>query len=167
MTLFDSWFPEDCMTWSLGPIFRVFASTLHIIAIAIISIFRQASSISLVIFSVFAFSIDSTNPAVFYSRRFSSSVSFVSATVFLYWDISSEMTKTCPSNQAQKLESYQALVTTSYKIEKIRQMAQAGYQVQSVWAPIYTPSALQVGGPRLSLTVAILSKGRCFFGPSA
>jgi hypothetical protein len=46
-------------------------------------------------------------------------------------------------------------------------MAQAVYQVQSVWVPIYTPSALQVGGPRLSLTVAILAKGRCFFEPSA
>jgi hypothetical protein len=34
-------------------------------------------------------------------------------------------------------------------------------------ALIYTPSALQVGGPRLSLTVAILEKGRCFFGPLA
>jgi hypothetical protein len=32
---------------------------------------------------------------------------------------------------------------------------------------MYTPSALQLGGPRLSLTVAILAKGRCFFGPSA
>jgi hypothetical protein len=29
------------------------------------------------------------------------------------------------------------------------------------------PSALQLGGPRLSLTFAILAKGRCFFGPSA
>jgi hypothetical protein len=58
-------------------------------------------------------------------------------------------------------------VSKSYKIEKIRQMAQAEYQVQSVWVPIYTPSALQIGGPRLSLTVAILAKGRCFFGPSA
>jgi hypothetical protein len=29
-------------------------------------------------------------------------------------------------------------------------------------AYIYTPSALQLGGPRLSLTVAILANGRCF-----
>jgi hypothetical protein len=27
---------------------------------------------------------------------------------------------------------------------------------------IYMPSALQVGGSRLSLTIAILAKGRCF-----
>jgi hypothetical protein len=32
---------------------------------------------------------------------------------------------------------------------------------------IYMPSALQLGGPHLSLTFAILAKGRCFFGPSA
>jgi hypothetical protein len=29
------------------------------------------------------------------------------------------------------------------------------------------PSALQLDGPHLSLTFAILVKGRCFFGPSA
>jgi hypothetical protein len=34
-------------------------------------------------------------------------------------------------------------------------------------ALIYTPSALKTGGSRLSVTVAILAKGRCFFGPSA
>ena len=36
-----------------------------------------------------------------------------------------------------------------------------------LWVHIYMPSALQLGGPRLSLTVAILAKGMCFFGPSA
>jgi hypothetical protein len=45
-------------------------------------------------------------------------------------------------------------------------MAKA-YQMSSWCALIYTPSALQAGGPRLSLTVAILAKGRCFFGTSA
>jgi hypothetical protein len=32
----------------------------------------------------------------------------------------------------------------------------------SGWVLIYMPSVLQVGGSHLSLTVAILSKGRCF-----
>jgi hypothetical protein len=41
------------------------------------------------------------------------------------------------------------------------------YQMLPLWVPIYTPSALQLGGPHLSLTFAILAKGRCFFGPSA
>jgi hypothetical protein len=41
------------------------------------------------------------------------------------------------------------------------------YQMLSLWVPIYRPSALQLGGPRLSLTFAILAKGRCFFEPSA
>jgi hypothetical protein len=36
------------------------------------------------------------------------------------------------------------------------------YQMLPVWVHIYTPSALQLGGPRLSLTIAILAKGRCF-----
>jgi hypothetical protein len=40
------------------------------------------------------------------------------------------------------------------------------HQMPPLWASIYTPSALQLGGPHLSLTIAILAKGRCFFGPS-
>jgi len=32
---------------------------------------------------------------------------------------------------------------------------------------IYTPNALKIERPRLSVNVAILAKGRCFFGPSA
>jgi hypothetical protein len=36
------------------------------------------------------------------------------------------------------------------------------YQMLSLWVPIYTPSALQLGRPRLSLTFTILAKGRCF-----
>jgi hypothetical protein len=37
----------------------------------------------------------------------------------------------------------------------------------SLWVPIYMPSALQLGGPYMSLTFAILAKERCFFGPTA
>jgi hypothetical protein len=60
------------------------------------------------------------------------------------------------------------LVSKSYKIEKTKQMAQAAYQMWLVQVDlIYTLDAPQVGGSRLSLTVAILAKGRCFFGPSA
>jgi hypothetical protein len=40
-------------------------------------------------------------------------------------------------------------------------------QMLSLQGPIYMPSALQLGGSHLSLTFAILAKGRCFFGPSA
>jgi hypothetical protein len=40
-------------------------------------------------------------------------------------------------------------------------------QMLLVWVHIYTLSVLQLGGPQLSLIVAILAKGRCFFGPSA
>jgi hypothetical protein len=41
------------------------------------------------------------------------------------------------------------------------------YQMLPLRVPIYMPSALQLGGPYVSLTFAILAKGRCFFGPSA
>jgi hypothetical protein len=36
------------------------------------------------------------------------------------------------------------------------------HQMSSLWASIYTPSTLQLGRPHLSLTYAILAKGRCF-----
>jgi hypothetical protein len=58
-------------------------------------------------------------------------------------------------------------VSKSYKIEKIKQMAQVAYQMWLVRVLIYTLGTLQIGGPRPSLIVAILAKGRCFFGPSA
>jgi hypothetical protein len=32
----------------------------------------------------------------------------------------------------------------------------------SLWVPIYMPSTLQLGGPHVSLTFAILAKGRYF-----
>jgi hypothetical protein len=41
------------------------------------------------------------------------------------------------------------------------------HQMLSMRVPIYMPSASQLGGPYMSLTFAILAKGRCFFGPSA
>jgi hypothetical protein len=53
------------------------------------------------------------------------------------------------------------------KINSIKQMAQAAYQMRLVRVLIYTLDTLQIGGPRPSLTVAILAKGRCFFGPLA
>jgi hypothetical protein len=59
------------------------------------------------------------------------------------------------------------LVSKSYKIEKTKQMAQAVYKMWLVRVLIYTLGTLQIGGSRLSLTVAILAKGKCFFGPSA
>jgi hypothetical protein len=40
-------------------------------------------------------------------------------------------------------------------------------QMPLLRASIYTPSALQFGGPHLSLVFVILAKGRCFFGPLA
>jgi hypothetical protein len=41
------------------------------------------------------------------------------------------------------------------------------HQMLPLWVPIYMPSVVQLGGPHLSLTFAILVKGRCFFGPTA
>jgi hypothetical protein len=68
------------------------------------------------------------------------------------------------NRSSESLKIYQALVSKSYKIEKIMQMAETAYQMQLVRVLIYTPSALQNGGPHLSLFIAILAKGRCFFG---
>jgi hypothetical protein len=54
-----------------------------------------------------------------------------------------------------------------FKLEKLAQAIEMAHQMLSLWVPIYMPSALQLGGPYMSLTFAILVKGRCFFGPSA
>jgi hypothetical protein len=43
------------------------------------------------------------------------------------------------------------------------QMEETTYQMLPVWVHIYMPSTLQLEGPCLSLIVAILAKGRCFF----
>jgi hypothetical protein len=40
-------------------------------------------------------------------------------------------------------------------------------EMLSIQAPIYMPSAPRFGGSDMSVTFAILAKGRCFFGPSA
>jgi hypothetical protein len=54
------------------------------------------------------------------------------------------------------------LVGKSYEIEKIKQMAQAVYQMRLVRVLIFTLRTLQSGGARPSLTVAILAKRRRF-----
>jgi hypothetical protein len=54
-----------------------------------------------------------------------------------------------------------------FKLEKIAHSIKMAHQMLSLWVPIYMPSALQLGGPYMSLTFAILAKGRCFFGCSA
>jgi hypothetical protein len=53
------------------------------------------------------------------------------------------------------------------KLEKIAQAIEMAQQMLPLRVPIYMPSALQLGGPYMSLTFAILAKGRCFFGPLA
>jgi hypothetical protein len=54
-----------------------------------------------------------------------------------------------------------------FKLGKIAQTIEMAHQMLSLWVPIYMPSTLQLGGSYMSLTFAILAKGRCFFGPSA
>jgi hypothetical protein len=49
-----------------------------------------------------------------------------------------------------------------FKLEKIAQAIEMVHQILSLRVPIYMPSALQLGGPYMSLTFAILAKGRCF-----
>jgi hypothetical protein len=79
----------------------------------------------------------------------------------------------------KNLKSQASVGVQELKIEKARTDGKKVCQMCSQCTLIYTPSALQVGGPRLlssvlqvggprlSLTVAILAKRRCFFGPSA
>jgi hypothetical protein len=41
------------------------------------------------------------------------------------------------------------------------------YRMSLWYDPICIPGAVEIVRPRLSVSVAILAKGRCFFGPSA
>jgi hypothetical protein len=50
---------------------------------------------------------------------------------------------------------------------RMAQAVEMAQQVLSMRVPIHIPSASQLGGPYMSLTFAIIAKGRCFFGPSA
>ena len=65
------------------------------------------------------------------------------------------------------LKSQASVGMQELKIGKARADGKIVCQMSSQCVLIYTPSALQVGGTRLSLTDAILARGRCFFGPSA
>jgi hypothetical protein len=47
------------------------------------------------------------------------------------------------------------------------QAAEMAQQMLSMRVSIYMPNASQLGRPYLSVSFAILAKGRCFFGPSA
>jgi hypothetical protein len=78
------------------------------------------------------------------------------------------MLKKCSQGRSiENLENQASIGVQELKIEQARADGKKACQMSSWCALIYMPSALQVGGPRLSLTVAILAKGRCFFGPSA
>jgi hypothetical protein len=59
------------------------------------------------------------------------------------------------------------LTTIKLKLDKIAQAIEMAQQMLLLQVPIYMPSALQLGRPYMSLTFAILAKGRCFFRPSA
>jgi hypothetical protein len=67
----------------------------------------------------------------------------------------------------RKFKNQASVGAQELKIEQAREDGKKACQMSLWCALIYTPSTLKPGGPRLSLTVAILAKGRCFFGPSA
>jgi hypothetical protein len=52
-------------------------------------------------------------------------------------------------------------------MSKIAQVAEMAQQMPSMRVPIYMPSASRLGRSYVSVSFAILAKGRCFFGPSA
>jgi hypothetical protein len=63
-------------------------------------------------------------------------------------------------HEARKIK--QELTTRKLKFEKTTQAIEMKQQKLPLWASIYMPSALQLGEAHLSLTFAILAKGRCF-----
>ena len=76
----------------------------------------KPSKISLVIFSVFVFAIDSIKPRFFSSER----LSFVSATTF-YLETSSEMLKKCSQGRSlENLKNQASVGAQELKIEQAR-----------------------------------------------
>jgi hypothetical protein len=62
-----------------------------------------------------------------------------------------KLTNRARSNRARK-----------FKLQKIAQAIEMAHQMLSLQVPIYMPSALQLGGPYMSLSFAILAKEMCF-----
>jgi hypothetical protein len=52
-------------------------------------------------------------------------------------------------------------------MSKIAQATEMTQRMLSMRVPIYMPSASRFGGSYVSVSFAILAKGRCFFGPLA
>jgi hypothetical protein len=119
----------------------------------------KPSKISLVIFSVFVFTIDSRKPRCISSER----LSFVSAAIFFSLDISSEFFLSFPKPKTKEKTKY--LWAESFLSRQNRW--QEGVPNKLWRAPIYKPIMSETGGSHLPMTVAILARGRCFFGPSA
>jgi hypothetical protein len=77
----------------------------------------KPSKISLVIFYVFVFAIDSRNPRFFFSER----LSFVSATTFLSSDIFRNVGKRCSQSRSlENLRSQASVGMQELKIGKAR-----------------------------------------------
>jgi len=77
------------------------------------------------------------------------------------------MLKNYFQSRSFKTKSLANLNAQELKIESMGAVGQRAYQMSLRYGRIYTPSALKIERPRLSVNVAILAKGRCFFGPSA
>jgi hypothetical protein len=69
--------------------------------------------------------------------------------------------------KARSSQIKRGLTAKKLKLEKIAQAIEMAQEMLSLRVPIYMPSALQLSEPYMSLTFAILAKGRWFFGPSA
>jgi hypothetical protein len=65
-------------------------------------------------------------------------------------------------NKCRSLQNKRNLTARKLKLEKIAQVIEMAQQMLSLRVSIYMPSALQLGGPHLSLTFAILAKGKRF-----
>jgi hypothetical protein len=67
----------------------------------------------------------------------------------------------------KKTQSQESVGAQGLKIGQAKADGKGVCQMNPRYAPIYMPSTLKTEGSRLSVAVAILAKGRCFFGPLA
>jgi hypothetical protein len=139
------------MAWHLGPIFRIFIPTFHIIFITIVRIFKQICHYficDLLCVCFFHSFVKPNKSRVYNLLQTSSSLQTFNKHL-------------CISRSSQIKRE---LIARELKFEKTIQATEMAQQMPPLWVSIYMPSALQLGLPHLSLTFAILAKGTCFFG---
>jgi hypothetical protein len=130
------------MTWPLGPIFGTLIITFCIKVFTVTRTLRYPSQCLMSIF----FCIGSLHSFVKLEQRRVDSLL-----------LTSHQLKTCRNVEASNLDR-----ARKFKMASTVQTTEIAQETLSIRAHIYMHSAPRLGGPSMSVSFAILAKGRCF-----